>query len=275
MKSPTVSFIIPVRNDAKRLESCLRSIQANSFSGTRIEVVVVDNGSTDGSADVARKLGALVIESGSSCVAELRNLGAAQSAGEILAFVDADHEISAAWVRAAMETLRAPSVAAAGALCHAPIDGTWVQRAYGLLRGLPKGSQDVEWLGSGNLVVRRTVFQAVGGFDTALITCEDVDLCQRLIARGGRIVAVDAMVNVHYGDPRSLRALFRGELWRGRDNLRVTLRGPLTWRALPSVLDASRRNVGSSSAIRTKTSGCGAISPRPSRGFPCRSRWTS
>ena len=39
MKSPTVSFIIPVRNDAKRLESCLRSIQANSFSGTRIEVV--------------------------------------------------------------------------------------------------------------------------------------------------------------------------------------------------------------------------------------------
>ena len=236
MKSPTVSFIIPVRNDAKRLELCLRSIQANSFSGTRIEVVVIDNGSTDGSADVARKLGALVVESDSASVAELRNFGAGHSAGEILAFVDADHEISAAWVRAAMDTLRASNVAAAGALCHAPIDGTWVQRTYGLLRGLPKGQQDVEWLGSGNLVVRRTVFQAVGGFDTVLITCEDVDLCNRIRTAGFRIVSNADMKNVHYGDPATLRALFKGELWRGRDNLRVSFRGRLSWRRLPSIV---------------------------------------
>ncbi len=236
MKSPTVSFVVPVRNDAKRLEWCLRSIQSNSFSGTRIEIVVIDNGSTDGSADVARKLGALVVESDSVSVAELRNLGAARSAGEILAFVDADHEISAAWVRAAMDTLRAPNVAAAGALCHAPIDGTWVQRTYGLLRGLPKGQQDVEWLGSGNLVVRRAVFQAVGGFDTALITCEDVDLCNRIRAAGFRIVSNADMKNIHYGDPATLWDVFKGELWRGRDNLRVSFRSRLSWRGLPSVL---------------------------------------
>ena len=236
MKSPMVSFIVPVRNDAKRLEWCLRSIQANSFSGTRIEVVVVDNGSTDGSADVARRLGALVIESGSSCVAELRNTGAAQSAGEMLAFVDADHEISAAWVRAAMETLRAPNVAATGALCYAPIDGTWVQRTYGQLRGLPTGTRDVEWLGSGNLVVRRTVFQAIGGFDTSLVTCEDVDLCNRIRTAGFRIVSNADMKNVHYGDPATLRELFKGELWRGRDNLKVSFRGGLSWRGLPSVV---------------------------------------
>ena len=44
------------------------------------------------------------------------------------------------------------------------------------------------------------------------------------------------MENVHYGDPRTLSDLFFGELWRGRDNLRVSLRGPLTIRSLPSVL---------------------------------------
>ena len=236
MKSPTVSFIVPVRNDANRLERCLRSIQANRFSGTRIEVVVIDNGSTDGSAEVARKLGALVIGSDGASVAELRNIGAARSAGEILAFVDADHEISAAWVRAAADTLRASDVAAAGALCHAPIDGTWVQRTYGLLRGMPHGTRDVEWLGSGNLAIRRTVFQAVGGFDTALTTCEDVDLCNRIRAAGFRIVSNADMKNIHYGDPATLWDLFRGELWRGRDNLRVSFRSRLSWRGLPSVL---------------------------------------
>ncbi len=236
MKPPMVSFIVPVRNDAKRLECCLRSIQANGFSGTRIEIIVIDNNSSDGSADVARKLGAQVVTSNSASVAELRNIGAAHSAGELLAFVDADHEISAAWVRAAAETLRAPDVAAAGALCHAPLDGTWVQRAYGLLRGVPRGTRDVEWLGSGNLVVRKAVFQAVGGFDTALTTCEDVDLCNRIRADGFRIVSNAGMKNIHYGDPATLWDVFKGELWRGRDNLRVSFRGPLTLRGLPSVL---------------------------------------
>jgi glycosyltransferase involved in cell wall biosynthesis len=236
MKLATVSFIVPVRNDAQRLERCLRSIQANSFSGTRIEIIVVDNGSTDGSADVARKAGALVLESDGGCVAALRNLGAARSSGEILAFVDADHEITAAWVRAAVETLRERDVAAAGALCHAPIDGTWVQRTYGLLRGLPQGRRDVEWLGSGNLVVRRMVFQAVNGFDTSLTTCEDVDMCNRIRAAGFRIVSNADMKNIHYGDPATLWEVFRGELWRGRDNLRVSLRTRLSWRGMPSVL---------------------------------------
>jgi hypothetical protein len=105
----------------------------------------------------------------------------------------------------------------------------------GLRRHTP-GVHPVEWLGSGNLVIRRSAFEAMGGFDTTLETCEDVDLCQRLIARGGRIVSVEGMVSVHHGDPRTLRAVFLGELWRGRDNLRVSLRVPLTRRSAPGVL---------------------------------------
>jgi hypothetical protein len=44
------------------------------------------------------------------------------------------------------------------------------------------------------------------------------------------------MASVHHGDPRTLSALFLGELWRGRDNLRVSLRGPVSLRALPGVM---------------------------------------
>jgi len=58
---PRVSFIIPVRNDAVRLEACLRSIRRNGHAPGQIEIIVVDNGSTDGSAQVAAAAGAMVV----------------------------------------------------------------------------------------------------------------------------------------------------------------------------------------------------------------------
>jgi hypothetical protein len=230
---PTLSFIVPVRNDAPRLARCLATIP----QGSPYEVIVVDNGSTDGSPDVARAAGARVLRLTGGSVAELRNAGAAAAAGELLAFVDADHELGAGWPAAAEALFREePDIVAAGALYHAPPDGTWVQRMYDKFRRRPSGRRVTDWLPSGNLVVRRTAFEAVGGFDASLETCEDVDLCQRLSARGGRLVESDALMSVHQGDPTTLRALFAGELWRGRDNFRVTLRGPLTLRTLPSLL---------------------------------------
>ena len=234
--TPTVSFIVPVRNDAARLAKCLRSIRDNDCPPSHIEIVVVDNGSTDGSTQVARRFGAQLCVIPGVRVSNLRNQGARHASGTVLAFVDADHEIAPGWVSAVLETLRLDSVGAAGALCHAPADGTWVQRAYGYLRGRARGQQDVEWLGSGNMAVWRRTFDAVGGFDTELEACEDVDLCNRIRRAGLRIVSDSRLDNIHYGDPKTLRDLFRSEAWRGRDNLRVSFRGPLSWQGLPSAV---------------------------------------
>src|SRR5262249_52970008 len=109
------------------------------------------------------------------------------------------------------------------------------QRAYDRFRLHRRGIHEVDWLGSGNLAVRRDAFLRVGGFDTSLETCEDVDLCNRLRAAGYRLVSDDRMRSIHFGDPSTLGELFRGELWRGRDNVRTTIRGPLTLRSLPSL----------------------------------------
>jgi hypothetical protein len=84
--------------------------------------------------------------------------------------------------------------------------------------------------------VKREWFDAVGGFRENLIACEDVDLCNRLVGAGTSIIADPRMRSTHYGDPNSLRSLFLGELWRGRDNLRVTFSGPRTLRHLRSAL---------------------------------------
>ncbi len=231
---PIVSFIIPVRNDARRLEHCLRSITTGAHPAGRVEVVVADNGSTDESAAVARQAGATVIMLPDVRLGELRNRAVQAARGDVLAFVDADHEIGADWVPAAISALADAQVAAVGAPCRPPSPATWVQRLYDGLRRHPRTQEAVSWLGSGNMAVRRTAFERVGGFDTTLETCEDVDLCRKLRAQGFTLVADARLHNVHFGDPSTLRHVFFGELWRGRDNVRVSLRPPRSWRMIVS-----------------------------------------
>lgn len=233
---PTVTVIIPVRDDAERLRGCLASIAANKFGGSPPQLVVADNGSVDDSPNVAAAAGATVLLLPGLAVSEMRNRAAAAAVGEILVFVDADHILASDWIAIAVDCLKDPTVAGAGSPYYAPAGGTWVQDSYERLRVRPEGRPDVEWLGSGSLAVRASVFREMGGFDSRLETCEDVDLCNRMRRAGWRVVADEGLYSTHLGDPRTLRALYFGELWRGRDNLRVTLRGPLTPRALPSLL---------------------------------------
>lgn len=232
-RPPDVSFVIPVRNDALRLERCLASIVAD-VDARPCELIVIDNGSVDTSAAVARRMGAIVLSRpGSAGV--LRNDGVAHATAAVVAFIDADHQIARGWLTAALEAIGTPEVGAAGAPYHAPADGTWVQRTYDGLRRHPQQIGPAEWLGAGNLVVRRDAFDRIGGFDASLESCEDVDLCARLRADGWQIVNVPAMRTVHHGDPPTLTRLFKSELWRGRDNLRVSLRAPWSIRNVASM----------------------------------------
>lgn len=232
---PLVSFVIPVRNDAERLRRCLASIVRNEYPRELIELIVVDNESTDGSARAAREFSAIVIK-GTGSVAALRNKGAGAALGSVIAFADSDHEISPNWIDAAIDVLSSPGVAAAGATCLTQPSPNWVQQQYDGLRRRPTRRQDVTWLGSGNMAVKRSAFDAVGRFDPQLTACEDVDLCNRLRLAGHRIVADPELRSVHFGDPRTLQAVFLGELWRGRDNLRVTFSGPRGLREWRSAL---------------------------------------
>jgi GT2 family glycosyltransferase len=234
-EAPIISFVLPVRNAERYLRRCLESIAAAS-RGVRTEILVADNGSSDASGDIARGAGARVMRLPGLRVAEVRNRAVAAARGQYIAFIDADHELAPGWAESALAAMQNEDVWAAGAQYHAPPDGTWVQRTYDWFRQHPCGTTETDWLPSGNLLIRRDAFAALGGFDTSLETCEDVDLCERLRAAGGRLIASDRLRSVHQGDPSTLRALFWGELWRGRDNLRVSLRGPWQLRALPSML---------------------------------------
>jgi hypothetical protein len=232
---PRVSIVIPVLNDADGLARCLASIAANEYPESRLQIIVADNGSIDGSGDVALRAGATVVRFPGLRVAALRNRVAAIASGDVLVFVDADHELSTGWLRSAVDALRQPGVAAVGAPYHPPKHATWVQRFYDSFRCHNRQPSDARWLGSGNLAMWARAFAAAGGFDASLTTCEDVDFCRRL-RQNGRLVTDERLHSVHYGDPGTLKQLFVSELWRGRDNLVVSFRAPFSVQDLPSVV---------------------------------------
>lgn len=74
------------------------------------------------------------------------------------------------------------------------------------------------------MAVASDVFEAVGGFDPRLDTCEDVDLSLRIRRRGDAVWSDPNLRAEHRGDAPTLAALFRAELWRGKDALAVTRR---------------------------------------------------
>jgi glycosyltransferase involved in cell wall biosynthesis len=233
---PLVSVVIPVRNDAERLDRCLASLAEQDYPADRYEVVVVDNGSTDGSAEVAKRHGATILEHPGLRVGALRNRGVAAARGDLLAFVDSDHEVPAAWIRTAATEFRTESdLLMLGSPCLAPPQGTWVQRVWELHRTRGQSRRETNWLGAGNMFLRRADFEALGGFREDLVAAEDVDLCVRLAELPGTIVSDMRVANIHYGEPRRLRDFFWKEYWRGSSGVLGFISHGMPLHELPSL----------------------------------------
>jgi len=229
-----VSIIIPTYNEEKCLPECLDSIFDLDYSKEDIEVIVVDNGSTDGTREIAKSCGAEVLRDDSMNVSGLRNLGASQAKGDILAFVDADCIVSKDWLKNASKYSDDITVAAWGAPPAIPKESTWVQKTWYLVRQKEEVVQNVDWLESMNLFVRKDQFLAMGGFNEALITCEDVDFSYR-ISRYGQIVSDKRIEVIHLGEASTLQEFVRKEVWRGRSNLRGIFSHGLSLKEIPSL----------------------------------------
>lgn len=212
----TICVIVPTYNEERTIGNCIESIRTVT-RGYPIELIIVDNGSTDLTREIAEALGAKVIVDSSRHVSGLRNLGASQTNAEILAFVDADCIVAADWVENAQHYFDKSDVSVWGSPPTHPKPGTWVQRAWDLVRRKRNQVQDVTWLESMNLWVRREVFIKTGGFNEELVTCEDVDFCYRAAAFG-RIVADQRIRVVHLGEAATISHFAKKELWRGQSN---------------------------------------------------------
>ncbi len=167
-----ISFIVPAHNEELELPRSLAAIHAAAkASGEPHEIIVVDDDSTDATAEIARNAGAIVVSVRRRQIAAVRNAGAKAVRGDILFFVDADTRISPAHISGALAALAAGY---SGGGARMVIDGA-LPRMTQIFVNFFCAIYFAANLGAGAfLFTTRENFQAAGGFDEQLFAGEEV-----------------------------------------------------------------------------------------------------
>ncbi|HZT91513.1 MAG TPA: glycosyltransferase [Gaiellaceae bacterium] len=184
-----VSVIVPVRDGRNHLARLLPALEHQSFPREAFEVIVADDGSTDGVLDgIAAEGESIRISAGprqSSYAA--RNRAAAVARGAVLAFIDADCLPEPTWLAAGMSAIEGADIVAGGIRFVVPEKRTiWtlidIETTKHQLRNVRNGVAE-----TANLFVRRAIFDRVGGFETSTISHGDFDFVSRAVAAGARL----------------------------------------------------------------------------------------
>jgi hypothetical protein len=212
---PRISFVIPARNEERFIGRVLTRLQEVVASTFDHEVIVVDQCSTDRTAQIAEDFGAKVLSVNVSTISELRNQGASIATGKLLAFIDADVLLHPSWIARfpkVCERLRENNrPVVTGSTCGIPQQPSWIEKFW----FEPRLSASRSYINSGHLVISRSFFDEIGGFDETLATGEDYDLCQRARSAGAEIIDDPALPVEHLGYPKTIQHFFRREVWHG------------------------------------------------------------
>lgn len=224
---PAVSAVIAAHNEERWIGACLESLTAQTHS--ELELLVVDDGSTDSTAEIASRAGAEVITRDQGGAAAARNTGAAQAAGEILAFIDADDIYDPHFIERLIEPFEDPDVDATfpgDVRFHNPEQG--LARGWLRVRGFADGRAPN--FGATNSIakaVRGDRFREVGGYPEVGYG-EDEYLGKLL---GPSVVAQEAGWEVTL--PTGPREILGKARWIGRGPRFAEGERPSLWRLSP------------------------------------------
>lgn len=217
MTRPLVSVVVPVYNDARTIDLCLESIAAQDYQP--IEVIVVDDASTDGSAAIAArhpcKLVSAVANGGPGAS---RNLGVQHASGEIVFFIDADSTMYPDAVSTAVRLLREGGHGAVfGVHDEVPLFPVGAVGRYRMLQ-YHYWRKSAEGLVSGGFyalgAVSRAAFDRAGWFNPALRQTEEIDHAERLSKH--HTMLLTSKVSGRLCDESRIRPILRKAFVRGR-----------------------------------------------------------
>lgn len=211
-----ISIIIPAYNEqsiiGKTLETLTRYHPESSW-----EVIVVDNGSTDETAAIAKNSGAKVISHPIGTIASVRNKGVHNAQGQVLIFLDADVLVTSEWqlhLNDAVERLTAQPLTVTGSRCSAPDNGKLINKYwYSRLN-----NYEAPYINSGHLITTRVLFDKINGFSENLKTAEDYDFCMKAKSVGATLVNNRNLKVIHEGYPTTLQGFVARERWHGKED---------------------------------------------------------
>jgi GT2 family glycosyltransferase len=209
-----LSVVIAAFQAASTIGAQLEALRTQVWDGAW-EIVVVDNGSTDGTpavvgAAATRDARIRLIEASElRGAAFARNAGVEHALGESILFCDADDVVAGGWLPAMAEALRTHEFVT-GPQEYETLNPEWMHGAFGTRTAheLQHFSGIFPFGPTANLGMRRTLFDSIGGFDTTFMVGQDVELCLRAWLAGAELQFVEAAV-VHYRYRQDLRSLWR------------------------------------------------------------------
>ncbi len=204
-----VSVIIPARNEAPRIDAVVRAVLDQAASGSRVEVLVADDGSTDGTASLAARAGARVLPTGGGegNPAAARNLAAREATGDILLFLDGDCLPDAGWLHGHLQAHGRGYSMVGGSLSLPPglswtARGDYYASAYHVHPR--RGAGVVRHHTPANLSVRKDLFGSTPGFTERLPVAdghEELEWQAALDRRGVRLYFEPSAAARHFNRP--------------------------------------------------------------------------
>jgi glycosyltransferase involved in cell wall biosynthesis len=206
--NPLVSIIIPTYNSEKTLGKCLDSARKQTYKN--VELIVVDNSSTDKTVEIAHQHGARVhVMVGVERCKQI-NYGVKMAQGKYVYRADSDVVLDSTIVEEATRKCEDEGYDAVSIFCTP--DSTisfWAK-----VRKLEKNCYKDELMYAGARFFRKEVFEAIGGFREDLIAAEDYDLYNRLKKAGYRIGKIKSQ-ELHIGEPKKLMDIIRKQYYYG------------------------------------------------------------
>jgi GT2 family glycosyltransferase len=184
---PRISVVVCTYNGGRTIRHCLRGLLRLEYSN--FEVIVVDDGSTDGTAAIVEEYGFRLIRTENRGLSSARNTGMEAARGEIVAYLDDDAYPDPHWLTYLAATFMSSNHAAVGGPNLPPAADDLIAECVANSPGGPVhvllSDQEAEHVPGCNMAIRKVALQEIGGFDPQFrIAGDDVDVCWRLQQRG-------------------------------------------------------------------------------------------
>ncbi|MBI4526610.1 MAG: glycosyltransferase [Deltaproteobacteria bacterium] len=232
---PFTSVIVPVFNGEKTIRECLFSLLKMDYPAELREILVVDNGSTDGTARIIKEHPVGYLCEGRRGPSYARNRGIEASQGKILAFTDADCVASAGWLKELVREFRHETIGGVAGEVVAYPPKTPVERYFAQIRHLSAArylyNPIFPFAMTGSVAFRREIFDRIGLFDPAFSTGEGADFFRRFFKQTAFKLQYTRKAIVFHRHRATARELFK-QLWgygKGHALLCIKYREEIQW----------------------------------------------